>query len=228
MKKISAERMLPIREEVYQRIRKAIMNGEYRPGEHLHEEQLATQLGTSRTPVREALRKLEVEKLVIHHPHRGTVVSELSLDEIEELYEIRTLIEAFIAKRAAQNATPEDVVRLKKLLDDEEQTTERDTTMDAIDAYNKAVMEIANCPSIADLNFKVREILSRMIISGHLHPNRRAIAQKEHRDIVGAIANNDSDLAQRLTIIHLRNASRVLKPSLNPTEPQDASDRADR
>jgi len=78
MKKINSDRMLPIRDVVYQSIRKAILRGDYPAGERLMEEQLAHTLGTSRTPVREALRKLEVEKIVKHSPNKGVVVSEIN------------------------------------------------------------------------------------------------------------------------------------------------------
>ena len=216
MEKINVNRMLPIRDVIYQNIRKAILRGDYLPGERLMEEQLARELGTSRTPVREAFRKLEVEKIVSYHPHKGVVVSDISMDEIEDLYEIRTLVETIIAKRAALSATPEDVVRLTDILAKEECANDADVILDSIDEFNHTIAEIANRPHMSDLAKKVRETLTRMIISTHLQPQRRPKAQKDHREILAAIASGDSKLAQKLTIRHVKNASRIIKKRTIP------------
>ena len=116
MKKIELNRMQPIRDVIYQRIRKAILRGDFRPGERLIEEQLSRDLGTSRTPVREALRKLEVEKMVVHHPHKGVVITDVPANEMEDLYEIRAHVESIIAKRAALSACAEDIEQLNACL----------------------------------------------------------------------------------------------------------------
>ena len=212
MEKINVDRMLPIRDIVYQSIRKAILRGDYLPGERLMEERLARNLGTSRTPVREALRKLEVEKIVSHNPHKGVVVSEISMDEIENLYEIRTLVETIIAKHAARNATPEDITRLTELMDMEESATDPDVIADCIDKCHCVIAEIADCPQIADLARIIRETLGRMIAL--THSKRRPEAQKEHREIVAAIAAGDSELAQKLTGRHVKNASLMIRNAL--------------
>lgn len=211
MERINADRMIPIRDVVYQSIRKAILRGDYLPEERLTEEQLANTLGTSRTPVREALRKLEAEKIVSHIPNKGVVVSKINMDEIEDLYEIRTLVEAVIAKRAALNATFEDIKRLTELMDREEATTDPEIISDCVDKYNRIISEIANCPQISDFSKIIRETLSRMLVSTYLQPKRRPEAQKEHREIVAAVAAGDAELAQKLTRQHVKNASRVLK-----------------
>jgi len=211
MERINIDRMIPIRDVVYQNLRKAILRGEYLPGERLMEEQLARRLGTSRTPVREALRKLEVENMVSHNPHKGVVVSEINMDEVEDLYEIRTLVETIIAKRAALKATPEDIKYLTKLMNEEEAAVDPDVISDCIDKYNHAIAEIADCPQISDFARMIRETLARVIISTLLEPKRRPEAQKEHREIVAAFAAGDSELAQKLTIRHLKKAGGMIK-----------------
>ena len=80
-------------ELIYQELHDGILKGRYKPGERLDIEEIAAKMGTSRTPVREALRRLESEGLVASVPHRGTVVSQLSLDEVAELYHIRAVLE---------------------------------------------------------------------------------------------------------------------------------------
>src|SRR4029078_13747600 len=98
-------------------LRERILRGDYPEGEPLRQDALADELGVSRIPVREALRQLEAEGLVTFSPHRGAVVSTLSLEEIEELFELRADIEADLLRRAMPHVATEDVTRAKEILD---------------------------------------------------------------------------------------------------------------
>jgi DNA-binding GntR family transcriptional regulator len=207
--KLPAERMRPIRDEVYHRIRQAILRGVYRPGDRLQEEALAEALGTSRTPVREALRKLEVELFVTYYPHKGTVVSSVSPDEIDDLYRVRTVIEVLVTRRAAIRSTPEDTAKLREILALSERCVEPDEILDSVELFNDALFEIADAPSLVDINRRIRELLQRVLASNHLDPARRARAQKEHLRIVGALEANDPDLAEKYTLEHLANSPRT-------------------
>ena len=107
-------------------IRQAITEGDYAPGDRLVEGDLARQLGTSRGPVRDAFRRLEREGLVVSYPYRGTVVAEVSQDEIERvLVPIRTIIEQFTYRRAQSRLTDEDVTLLTDLVADMRAAGER-------------------------------------------------------------------------------------------------------
>ncbi len=211
MEKLSKERMRPIRDEVYLQIRKAIIRGVYKPGEKLQEEDLAEALGTSRTPIREALRKLEVENLVTYYPHRGTMVSDVSVDEVDELYQVRTLVEVFIAKRAALNATPEDIAQLRKILKDGEQCTDPDDILSNVELFNDTLFEIAHADALVDINRRIRFTLQRVVVNNHLNPERRKTAYEEHCKIVDALEAHDSDLAQKYTLEHMAHSPRKLK-----------------
>src|SRR4029079_610765 len=98
-------------------LRERILRGDYPDGEPLRQDALADELGVSRIPVREALRQLESEGLVTFQPHRGAVVSTLSLDEIVELFELRAEIESDVLRRAVPLMTAEDDARAKVILD---------------------------------------------------------------------------------------------------------------
>ncbi|MCL2374006.1 MAG: GntR family transcriptional regulator [Treponema sp.] len=211
MEKIDSNRMLPIRDVIYQRIRRDVLHGKLRPGERLMEEQLASELGTSRTPVREALRKLEVEKLVHHHPHRGVIISEVFAGELEDLYELREHIEGIIAKHAARNATSEDIDLLNSLMDKMEAGATPDEAADSNEQFNHTLSQISACPTIIEIARQLRETLGRIMASTYLTPKRTRFAQTEHRAIVAAIAKGNSDLAQKLTVQHVRNAAEELK-----------------
>jgi DNA-binding GntR family transcriptional regulator len=102
--------------QVLDRLRKAILDGVFEPGCQLNHVQLAAQFGVSRGPIRAALGKLEEEGLVTHVPHRGTFVSVLKRDTVQDLYEIRAVLEQYATQLAVQNATQEDLDNLNALL----------------------------------------------------------------------------------------------------------------
>ena len=99
----------PLREEVYDALRRAIVQGELPRGRRVVETELAGRLGISRTPVREALRKLEAEGLLSKGPGSNLVVNDLSSKDVEETFSIRAVLEGFAARLAAERATPEQV-----------------------------------------------------------------------------------------------------------------------
>src|SRR5574344_2068817 len=106
----------PLREVVCETLREAIISGVLRPGERLMEIQLAEELGVSRTPVREAIRKLELEGFVIMIPRRGTYVANLSIKDINDVYEIRISLDVLAAGLAAERIEPEEIAELNRLL----------------------------------------------------------------------------------------------------------------
>ena len=98
-------------------IRDGILHGNYAEGEPLRQDALAEELGVSRIPIREALRQLEAEGLVTFNPHRGAIVSSLSLGEIEEVFELRSTIETDLLRRAVPRLTPEQLDQADEVLD---------------------------------------------------------------------------------------------------------------
>lgn len=185
--------------------------GIYKPGDRLQEEALANELGTSRMPVREALRKLEVENFVTYYPHRGTVVSDVSVDEINELYEARVLLETFIVRRAARKASPEDVKNLREILVKEELCRDPDDVLDSVEEFNNALFKISGAQNLVDVNQRIRELLQRVLVNNHLNLERRRRAHQEHMLIVDALEAQDPDLAEKYIKDHLLNSTRKLK-----------------
>ena len=103
-------------EAVYRALRHGIVHGDLAPGQRLRSDALATEMRVSRTPVREALRKLEVEGLVAHSGPR-LVVRELSEQDLTELFYVREALEGMAARLAAENATPSEIAQIRELLD---------------------------------------------------------------------------------------------------------------
>ena len=106
----------PLRELVCECIRQAIIDGTFSPGERLMEIQMADEMGVSRTPVREAIRKLELEGFVVMIPRRGTYVADISIRDINEIYEIRACLDELAAGLAAERITDEELETLNRLL----------------------------------------------------------------------------------------------------------------
>ena len=97
-------------------LREAIAAGRLRPGDHLVEQRIASELGVSRSPVREAIRRLELEGLIVGEPHRGARVTRLTVDDIRDLYVVRATVESLAARLAAPRLTAADRDRLRQLV----------------------------------------------------------------------------------------------------------------
>jgi len=206
MDKLSKKRLRPIRDEVYSILRDDIIMGVYKPGDRLQEENLAENLGISRTPVREALRKLEIENLVDYYPHRGTVVSEIAVDELKELFLVKIFIEILINKKAAKNAEKKDIEMLRELLVKTEECSNSDEIIDFVTKFNNAVFKISNSEYLVNLNKSVRESIKRVVTSNALDDERRAAICREHSNIVDAFEDKDENLIKQYTIEHIQSS----------------------
>ena len=112
--KVTMNEYLPLRDVVFNTLRQAILKGELEPGERLMEIQLAERLGVSRTPIREAIRKLELEGLVLMIPRKGAEVAEISEKSLREVLEVRRSLEELAIELACQRITPEELTALEE------------------------------------------------------------------------------------------------------------------
>jgi DNA-binding GntR family transcriptional regulator len=201
----------PVREQVLEIMRRAILDFRYKPGQRLIERELIEQIGVSRTTIREVLRALDAEGLVTTIPHRGVIVMVLSPGEAADLYEARTVLEELTARRFVERATDGQIARLRHACEafagvvaDEGDIRELLATKDALyrvlleGAGNSAVTAI-----LAGLQARVR-ILRAASLS---QPGRPAQALREVRRLVRAIERRDGDGAAQACVAHLRNAS---------------------
>ena len=116
----------PLRDVVSEALRQAIKEGILKPGERLMEIQLADELGVSRTPIREAIRKLELEGFVVMIPRRGTYVADISLKDVVQVFEIRSALEELAAGLAAERITPDELEELERILVEINEYIDRD------------------------------------------------------------------------------------------------------
>ena len=201
---------LPRGEAAYQYIRSAIQGGRLRPGERLREIDLAEQIGLSRTPIREALSRLEAEGLVAHDATRGVVVAELDYSMVTELYYMREVLEGTAARLAAQHASDVEISILSDLCQQYEAALGDEA---ALTASNRRFHEtLYRCSHNRYLLNMVTVLHDALFLLGRTtlgSPERAAETLGEHRAVVTAIRARDANAAEEALRTHIRNAQKV-------------------
>lgn len=202
-------------ERAYVTLRSDIINWRLTPGTVLGEVELSERLGVSRTPIREALAKLTAEGLTEPQSGRGMVVSEISLDHLDELFELRTALECKAAELAAQRRNPDVFLDLhEKLTNAGELITAQDPAR--TDYYQLAgELDSAVDAAVGNhyLNLALKNLrvhLVRVRRLGKDNPARLRDAAREHAAIALAIANGNPTVASAATTVHLDNSLRHL------------------
>jgi len=199
-------------EQVCERIRAAILSGELKPGAKLTEQDFAAEFEVSRTPVREAIRQLEVERLVSRIPFVGVTVTQLRPQEVIELLEIREVLEGLVARLATRNMDNLHLQRLKKSLQQLAASARKNDVgayLDQALAFRRVLVE---CCGSATLSEQVLAIENRLRLTGNrtaLLPGRMEAAIEEHEKLLDAIVRGDAEAAERLNrerIRHIRDA----------------------
>lgn len=189
---------------VRERLRQDILSGVYRPGHPLKQTELAAQLRVSVTPVREAMRDLATEGLVVVDPQRVARVRNLDPKEAREVNEIRLLLEPLAAKLAATHASPENVAAIRALA---EESVAAETEVEWLDAnrrFHMAVIESARAPLLVNILTNLRQISSIYLAAAvRTNDGVREKSKQEHLALAAAIAAGDGDEAARLIRDHL-------------------------
>ncbi|NLW24198.1 MAG: GntR family transcriptional regulator [Clostridia bacterium] len=207
----------PLRDIVFETLREAIINHVLKPGERLMEVRLAEEMGVSRTPVREAIRKLELEGLVDIVPRKGVYVAGISLKDVQEVFEVRGALEALAANLASQRITPEEIVELKKRLDREDNETKANNLPNIIRTdteFHDLIYKAARNSRLLNSINNLREQLHRFRSASLARPGRSETALAEHQNIYEAIANRDAKLAEQLAWEHIENAKKAMLLSM--------------
>lgn len=202
----------PFRDLIYEELRLAICRGHFKRGDRLVEQELAAQLKVSRTPVREALRKLEVEGLVEHIPHKGVVVKGFNESDIVEIFAIRAVLEGLAARYAALRISQEQRESLKLLLDDMTQSLadgDLDKHLQQVREFNDVIISVSGMPRLNKLisTLQIYSEGTRQVTLADAQ--RREQALREHRLIYQAIAAGNGEEAERLAREHTIAAQEV-------------------
>ncbi|MGE5574302.1 MAG: GntR family transcriptional regulator [Bacteroidota bacterium] len=202
-----------ISERVYERLRKAIVEGHFAPGERLIQDRLAEQMGVSRSPVREAIRRLESEGLVEVAPVRGVTVINMSIDEAVGLYDLREVLEGLAARLAARNISLEQLSELRNCVKRMEGFLPPKTVpqrwVEENSRFHEIIVKATRNRKLAELLPVLRESIGVLCRAIQSNPGRVPEAMREHEAILSAIARGDAEEAERLGrlhIVHSKNA----------------------
>lgn len=210
-------------------LRERILRGDYPEGEPLRQDALADELGVSRIPVREALRQLEAEGLVTFSPHRGAVVSVLSLEEIDELFELRAEIECDLLKRAIPKMSKEQLDRATEVLDEfqEALAAGEATRWGPLNwHFHAALYAPANRNFTMGVLQKLHQHSDRYFRMQVLLAHGGMKANEEHRAIAAAVKKKDVKLATQLMRAHILGAGQSLLELLEEQRGLTAAKRA--
>jgi DNA-binding GntR family transcriptional regulator len=205
----------PLYARIASNIREEILNGELEPGQRLQEKLLAERYGVSRVPVREALRRLEVEQLVQVEANRGAVVRRVTAEEAAELLGVRVVLEELLGREAAKNRTDEQVEEMRQIVA-EGTSSVRGASPSQLVALNtrfhRLLGEASHNSTAAELVEQLRT-RSELEYSGRL-PRRAESSWKEHTAILEAIAAGDPEQAAASVRKHLSQAAAAWGMSL--------------
>lgn len=192
---------------VYEALRERIVEGEYAPGQRLRSDALAIALKVSRTPVREALRKLEAEGLVGPSPRGALIVKELSEDDLTEIFLIREALEGLAARFAAENATPSELAELRILIEDMEAAAsraDRDVLRALTGEFHRQVAHASHNKRLAQSLKALQDQVRQVRRSTLFLDDRPTAAIEEYKGLARAIEARDGDRAEALARAHRR------------------------
>lgn len=203
----------PLREVVCETLRNAIIEGVLKPGERLMEIQVSEELGVSRTPVREAIRKLELEGFVVMIPRRGTYVSDLSIKDINEVFEVRTALDVLAAGMAAERITVDELEQMERLLVEIGEYIEQNDIEKIVEADSKfhdLLYSASRNSRLVGIINNLREQLTRFRSLSMSYPGRLKEMLVEHTRLVESLGLRNVSLAKRLAGEHMANAEQTL------------------
>lgn len=207
----------PLRELVFESLREAIIEGRLKPNERLMEIQLAEEMGVSRTPVREALRKLELEGFVVMVPRKGAYVAGISMKDIVDVFEVRAALEALAAGLAAERITEEELDQLERYLVQIYELSEGDNINAIVEGdtnFHDVIYRASRNQRLVQIITHLQEQIQRFRTTSLSQPGRTRVALEEHKKIVEAVAERNVELAQHLAREHIENAEQSLLNTL--------------
>lgn len=209
---------LPLRDVVFNTLRKAILTGNIKPGERLMEVQLASMLGVSRTPIREAIHKLELEGLVELLPRRGAQVAKISEKSLKDVLEVRRALDVLIAELACERITEEQIKELeeakvmfeKAVSNAEKNNVETAELANADIAFHNIIMEATGNDRLLSLVNNLAEQMYRYRFVYLKDVSIHDDLIEEHRRIFEAISKRDIEMAKKTAALHIDNQEKVI------------------
>lgn len=208
-------------EQAYAKIRAHLLSGAVKPSEQLTEERLAQITGVSRTPVREAVRRLEDELLLVRSDTKRLFVADWSRDDIEEMFTLRQMLECHAAERAARRLSRAQIGALESLNSDLKAAIEQTPPdvarfLDANRAFHEVIIEAAQSPRLGQLLPKLVEAPVVLRTARTYSPDDLRQSARDHDELIAAFAARDPDWARAVMGSHLRRAFHTFARAVGP------------
>ena len=206
--KVNMNEYLPLRDVVFNTLRQAILRGELKPGERLMEIQLANKLGVSRTPIREAIRKLELEGLVLMIPRKGAEVAEITEKNMRDVLEVRKALEELAVQLACDKITKEEIEEMKKAAEEFRMILKNKDITEIAEAdvrFHDIIYMATDNQKLIHLLNKLREQMYRYRVEYLKNPDVHEQLTQEHEEIVYHIKRREKAEATAVTCQHIDN-----------------------
>ena len=219
MKDISLkmDEYLPLRDVVFNTLRNAILTGELSPGERLMEIKLADKLGVSRTPIREAIRKLELEGLVVNTPRKGAEVANISAEDLRDVLEVRRSLEVLAISLACEKMTEETLELLHENIDAFKHSIDAKATSDiaSVDvSFHDIIYKSTGNNRLIQILNNISEQMYRYRFEYIKNKEAWNRLVEEHMNIYEAIKNRDKELAVKSILLHIDNQERDIRKKM--------------
>lgn len=206
--KVNMNEYLPLRDVVFNTLRQAILRGELKPGERLMEIQLANKLGVSRTPIREAIRKLELEGLVLMIPRKGAEVAEITEKSLRDVLEVRRALEELSVQLACEKITKEEIRELERVAKEFQQVVKSSdiTEIAEVDVrFHDIIYTATDNQKLIQLLNNLREQMYRYRVEYLKRDGVFPQLIAEHEAIIRHIENNEKEKATEVMCRHIDN-----------------------
>lgn len=212
---------LPLRDVVFQTLREAILKGELKPGERLMELHLASKLGVSRTPIREAIRKLELEGLAVTVPRKGAEVARMTEKDMEDVLQIRKALDELAVQLACDNISEDEIALLKVALKNFEDSTNGGSIKRVAQAdmdFHDSIYRASNNPKLMNMLNNIREQMYRYRVEYLKDESSYPILILEHQQLLDGLIRHDKEYVTNIMAKHLMNQENVVKNIIREQE----------
>lgn len=219
--KVNMNEYLPLRDVVFNTLRQAILKGELAPGERLMEISLADRLGVSRTPIREAIRKLELEGLVLMIPRKGAEVARISEKSLRDVLEVRRSLEELAIELACQRMTEEEITELEGVQEDFRKAVVNGDAMkiaETDEVYHDVIYKGTNNDRLVSILNNLREQMYRYRLEYIKDEDKRQILLIEHDNILKAVKLRRVEEAKEAMREHIDNQEITVSKNIKEQE----------
>ncbi|WP_232725479.1 GntR family transcriptional regulator [Bacillus sp. FJAT-44742] len=217
------EEIISIRERAYIYLKNMILEGEYKAGDRLVERELAEKMNISRTPIREALFRLESQGFVKTVPRKGVLVSQISTEEVIEVFTILSSLEVLAAKLAAQKISETEKEKFDQYIQKITTALEKKDSAEISQLHieiSHALYRAARSPKLYEMLTDLMDYIRAFASTGHKLKGRMEESMREHLAVLKAVRDHEVEMAEYLTKIHIENSKRAYIEAINSKNKQ--------